>query len=79
VGEVSMTRSVVEGVMIRDFGYRSRRGNDIHHHLETVLATDGIPAREGDRFVVPASDVVNALHAGRKAMTRTCNGQIEFI
>ena len=78
-GEVSLEQSVVDGVRIRDFRWKSRQGRHLHHHIETTLTDDGTPAREGDRFVVPRSLVFTSESPSGPNMTRACNGRIEFI
>jgi hypothetical protein len=78
-GDVSLERSVVDGVSIRDFHWKSGQGQDHHHHVETTLTDDGPPARVGDRFVVPVSDVLTFRSSSGKNMTMACDGRIEFI
>jgi hypothetical protein len=78
-GEVSLERSVVDGVTIRDYRLKSRQGRHLHHHIEATLSDDGTPAREGDRFVVPRSGVFTSESPSGPNMTRVCNGRIEFI
>jgi hypothetical protein len=78
-GELTITRSVEDGVRIRDFRWTNRKGWKYHVHRETVLTVEGMPAHEGDRFVAPLSQEVSCQSTSGSTMTMTCSGQLEYI
>jgi hypothetical protein len=77
--DVSVTQSMSDGVRIRIVNFKDRRGWVQRHQVETRLAPDGIPARDGDRFVAPGGDVVSYSPPSGGEITITCIGQVEFI
>ena len=77
-GEVSLERSVVDGVRIRDFRWKSRQGRHLHHHIETTLTDDGTSTR-GRSYCRAAERCIHLRVALRAKYDKACNGRIEFI
>jgi len=78
-GDVSMTESTADGLRIRDIHWKDNRGQDHHHHIETVLTSDEMPARNGDRFVAPFSQTHDYRTPEGRKVTLRCSGRTEFI
>jgi hypothetical protein len=76
--EVSVIYSTAHGATIRDSQWKDRRGWDHHHHAETLLTAEGLPALNGDRFVAPVSDIKTLISPSGEKWTITCDGRIEF-
>lgn len=78
-GDVSVEKSASDGVRVSDYRWKTRQGEDQHHHVEAILTPGDTPARVDDRFVIPVSDSFTFQLPSGKRATRACNGQIEFI
>jgi hypothetical protein len=70
--------TIEDGVRVRTYQWKDRRGWTYSHHAETHLTPHGMAAQREGRFVAPVGDVVTYVSSKGKAMTKTCVGRIEF-
>ena len=76
---VSLEVAEVDGVRVTTSQLKDRRGWRQSHRVESHLGPNGRPIRQGDRYVVRVSDVAHYKPPLGKAVTVSCEGQIEFI
>ena len=76
---LSMEESVQDGTRIRVIQYMDRASWKHHTVTKTPELQDGVPERQGDRFVLPYTSLrVYTTPLGGK-LTSSCDCRIEFI
>jgi hypothetical protein len=70
--------TTMDGPRTRTTQYIDRKGWVHYVHNEKQLNPDGKATRSGDRFFISLTDV-HRLQFGKKKLTLTSNGRIEFV
>jgi hypothetical protein len=71
--------SVEDGIRIRIFSWTDPNHWKHHHVARAPVVGDGVPERNGDRYLLPLSDVRTYTAPTGMKLTSTCDGRLEFI